>query len=208
MEICRKVTEEDEQGEKYSKEMEIFNCCKEKIREKKLRMKLIKIEFSFDESNTTLYFSSNGRVDFRELLKELAQNFCVKVKMKQVRARDETKMMGGIGRCGRMLCCCSFLSDFEPISVRMAKDQNLAMNPSKISGVCGKLLCCLNFEHEMYADLKKNLPKCGATVITHQGKGRISKQHIMEQKLSVALEDGHEIIVDLDEIRDQIILGQ
>ncbi|NPV93519.1 MAG: stage 0 sporulation family protein [Firmicutes bacterium] len=150
--VIRQGTKEDEQRvlENQAKEKEAFKTCRDKIQEHGLPMKLIDVEYTFDNSKIIFYFTAEGRVDFRELVKNLAAIFRTRIELRQIGVRDEAKMVGGIGSCGRVLCCCSFLGDFEPVSIRMAKDQNLSLNPIKISGICGRLMCCLKYESESY----------------------------------------------------------
>lgn len=154
--VIRRGTPEDERKvqENSLKEKEAFKICKEKIQEHGLPMKLIDVEYTFDNSKIIFYFTAEGRVDFRDLVKNLAAIFRTRIELRQIGVRDEAKMVGGIGSCGRMLCCCSFLGDFEPVSIRMAKDQNLSLNPIKISGICGRLMCCLKYESESYENQK------------------------------------------------------
>ncbi len=147
-----------------SREKEAFDFCLARIKERGMDMKLVRVEYLFDGSKAIFYFTADGRVDFRELVKDLAHTFHTRIEMRQIGVRDEAKMVGGIGICGRELCCSSFLRDFEPVSVKMAKEQNLALNPTKISGQCGRLLCCLGYEYETYCSLRKCLPKCGKRV--------------------------------------------
>lgn len=182
-------------------EREAFNICSNGIREREVEMKLVKVEFSFDAQKATFYFTAEERVDFRELVKDLAHHFKIKIEMKQIGLRDEAKMLGGCGPCGRELCCASFLKDFEPVSIKMAKDQNLALNPVKISGVCGRLMCCLTYEHETYKELKRNLPKVGKIVDTKEGKGRITQINLLQEKGVVELEDGKKIDVDIRDFK-------
>lgn len=154
--VIRQGTPEDEQRvlDNQNKEKEAFKTCRDKIQEHNLPMKLIDVEYTFDNSKIIFYFTAEGRVDFRELVKNLAAIFRTRIELRQIGVRDEAKMVGGIGSCGRMLCCCSFLGDFEPVSIRMAKDQNLSLNPIKISGICGRLMCCLKYESESYENAK------------------------------------------------------
>lgn len=185
------------------KENEIYEIGLEEIEKCGLPMKLVKVEYLFDGSKIIFYFTAESRVDFRELVKRLAQRFRIRIEMRQIGVRNETKIVGGIGNCGREFCCSTFLKDFEPVSVRIAKDQNLALNPAKISGVCGRLMCCLTFEHETYVDLKKDMPKCGERVLISQGKGKVVGQNIIEEKVTIELEDGKEIKVPVNEIMEE-----
>ncbi len=201
--LIRKATEED--LEKYEelreREKEAFNVCLEKITEHKLVMKLVRVEFLIDESKAIFYFTAADRVDFRELVKDLAHNFHTRIEMRQIGVRDEAKMTGGVGNCGREFCCTSFLSSFEPVSVRMAKEQNLALNPMKISGACGRLMCCLAYEHSTYIRLKKGFPKCGKKVETPFGAGKVIRQEILNNRVLVILETGEEKTISVEDIQ-------
>jgi cell fate regulator YaaT (PSP1 superfamily) len=183
------------------KEKEIYDICLAEIIRCELPMKLVKVEYLFDGSKIIFYFTAEGRVDFRELVKRLAYRFHTRIEMRQIGVRNETKIIGGIGNCGREFCCKTFLKDFEPVSVKIAKEQNLALNPAKISGVCGRLMCCLTFERDTYIDLKKNMPKCGRKVIVPEGKGEIKEQYLFEQKVTVELENGKEVKVPVSEVK-------
>jgi cell fate regulator YaaT (PSP1 superfamily) len=189
--ILRKASPEDMDLVKKntSMEKEGHQICQEKIEERGLPMKLSRVEFSFDGQRATFYFTAEGRVDFRELVRDLAHHFKTKIEMKQIGVRDEARIVGGCGPCGVQLCCASFLKDFEPVSIKMAKDQNLPLNPVKISGVCGRLLCCLVYEHEMYKDAKKRMPACGVCVRTPNGLGRVEKVDLLQEKISVSYAD-------------------
>ena len=169
--VIRMATPEDEAVEKKNrkKEKEAFKICQEKIKKHNLEMKLIDAEYTFDNNKVLFYFTADGRIDFRELVKDLASVFRTRIELRQVGVRDETKIMGGVGICGRVLCCHSFLSDFIPVSIKMAKEQNLSLNPSKISGVCGRLMCCLKNEEETYEVLNSRLPSPGDYVTTNDG---------------------------------------
>lgn len=162
--VLRVATEEDKEQVKINetKEKEAFNICLEKINQHNLPMKLIEVEYTFDNSKVIFFFTAEGRVDFRELVKELASIFRTRIELRQIGVRDEAKMLGGIGACGRVLCCHSFLGDFDPVSIKMAKEQNLSLNPAKISGICGRLMCCLKYENDVYVECNKecaNRPK-------------------------------------------------
>ncbi len=189
--VIRIATEEDEQREKENrqKEREAYRICKEKIREHQLEMKLIEAEYTFDNSKVLFYFTADGRIDFRELVKDLAGIFRTRIELRQIGVRDETKLLGGIGICGRPLCCHTWLTDFQPVSIKMAKDQNLSLNPTKISGVCGRLMCCLNNEAETYAYLNKGLPSKGDQVNTNDGRhGEVQSVNILRQSVKVIIE--------------------
>jgi cell fate regulator YaaT (PSP1 superfamily) len=163
-------------------------------------MKLVDVEYSFDRRRILFYFTSEGRVDFRNLVKDLARHFRSRIELRQIGVRDEAKMVGGLGTCGRPLCCTTCLKSFEPINIRMAKDQHLSLNPSKISGICGRLLCCLRFEHECYVEMARDLPPLGATVTTPAGEGRITDHDILSKTVKVLLEDGREAKFPLKEV--------
>lgn len=162
-----------------------FAICQDKIKDHQLRMKLVDVEYTFDRNKIIFYFTAEGRVDFRELVKDLASVFRTRIELRQIGVRDEAKMLGGIGPCGRILCCSSFLGDFEPVSIKMAKDQNLSLNPTKISGLCGRLMCCLKYEHDNYESAKDDLPRIGSEVITSYGNGRLISLNMAERTAKV-----------------------
>ena len=194
-EVLRLASEEDTERANYNrqKEREAFKLCAERIRGRRLEMKLIDAEYTFDRSKLIFYFTADGRVDFRELVKDLAGTFKTRIELRQIGVRDETKIMGGYGICGRELCCHSYLSDFVPVSIRMAKEQNLSLNPSKISGVCGRLMCCLKNEEETYEYLNRELPNCGDKVTTADGKkGKVTSINVLRQLVKVLVEEGDE----------------
>ncbi len=181
--------EDDEKAEKNrEKEREAFKICQEKIRKHQLEMKLIDAEYTFDNNKVLFYFTADGRIDFRELVKDLASVFKTRIELRQIGVRDETKILGGIGICGRPLCCHSYLSDFVPVSIKMAKEQNLSLNPTKISGVCGRLMCCLKNEQETYEDLNSRLPYVGDHVTTVDGfKGEVQSLSVLRQLVKVII---------------------
>ncbi len=188
--VIRIATDEDLKKEEQNreKEKEAFQICKEKIAKHGLEMKLVSAEYTFDNSKLLFYFTADGRVDFRELVKDLASVFRTRIELRQIGVRDETKICGGIGICGRELCCCSYMSDFCPVSIKMAKEQNLSLNPSKISGVCGRLMCCLNNEEETYEELNKHLPASGEHVTTPDGlKGDVQSVDVLRQRVRVVV---------------------
>ena len=194
--VIRMATPEDEAVEKKNrkKEKEAFKICQEKIKKHNLEMKLIDAEYTFDNNKVLFYFTADGRIDFRELVKDLASVFRTRIELRQVGVRDETKIMGGVGICGRVLCCHSFLSDFIPVSIKMAKEQNLSLNPSKISGVCGRLMCCLKNEEETYEVLNSRLPSPGDYVTTNDDlKGEVHSVNVLRQLVKVV------VVVDKDE---------
>ena len=175
------------------KEKEAFRICLEKIRKHKLEMKLIDTEYTFDNNKVLFYFTADGRIDFRELVKDLASVFKTRIELRQIGVRDETKIVGGIGICGRPLCCASYLSEFIPVSIKMAKEQNLSLNPTKISGVCGRLMCCLKNEEETYEYLNSRLPAVNDTVTTEDGlKGEVHSVNVLRQTVKVVVEVGDE----------------
>ncbi len=188
--VIRLVTKEDEIIIKANKEKEkeAFRICKEKIIKHNLDMKLVDAEYTFDNNKVLFYFTSDDRVDFRELVKDLASIFRTRIELRQIGVRDETKMCGGIGICGRELCCNKFLSDFQPVSIKMAKEQNLSLNPIKISGICGRLMCCLKYEEESYQEIKGRLPEVGDYVMTSEGQGQILTVQLLREQLRVAVE--------------------
>jgi len=190
--VIRVATRDDlrQIQENKKKTKEAIGICAKKIEEHKLDMKLVDAEYSFDRSKFIFYFTAEGRVDFRELVKDLARRFSTRIELRQIGVRDEAKIFGGYGLCGRVLCCKSFLKDFEPVTVRMAKDQSLPLNPSKISGVCGRLMCCLGYEYPVYKELLKNLPKQGETINIKEGKGRVVSVNPL--KRSIVVEVGEE----------------
>ena len=172
------------------KAKEAFGTCVNKITEHKLEMKLVQAEYSFDRSKIIFYFTANGRVDFRELVKDLAKIFKARIELRQIGVRDEARLFGGFGSCGRELCCARFLKDFEPVTIKMAKEEGLPLNPPKISGLCGRLMCCLYFEYETYKILCKGLPREGEHVNTPQGKGKVIGVNVFKRSVSVQLEEG------------------
>ena len=175
--------------ENKAKEREAFNIAIEKIKKHKLPMKLIDVEYKFDRTKILFYFTADGRIDFRELVKDLAAIFKTRIELRQIGVRDEVRRMGGKGICGRELCCCSFLNNFDAVSIKMAKEQNMSLNPSKISGLCGRLMCCLKYEQEAYEDKLQRLPKVGSIVGTLDGEGVIDNVEILKENVRVKFED-------------------
>ncbi len=200
--VIRKATPEDmEQSQRnHQLEKETFAFCLRKIRERGLNMKLVKTEVLLDRSKALFYFTSEKRVDFRELVRDLAAEFRMRIEMRQIGVRDEAKMVCGLGSCGRELCCAKFMNRFELVSVKMAKEQNLALNPTKISGICGRLMCCLAYEYPTYLELKRDLPKVGKHITTRSGKGKVIRQNVLSQTVTVELEEGGEITIHASEI--------
>ena len=178
--------------ENRQKEKEAFKICEEKIAKYKLDMNLTEVEYKFDNSKILFYFTADGRIDFRELVKELAAIFKTRIELRQIGVRDEVKRIGGNGVCGRELCCCSFLGNFETVSIKMAKEQNVSLNPSKISGNCGRLMCCLKYEQDVYEDKLKRLPKIGAIVDTEDGEGVVDSIETLKEIIRVKFKDGEE----------------
>lgn len=196
--ILRKATNEDIIQINKNKQMikDAIDACVKRIEKRKLDMKLIEAEYSFDRSKLIFYFTAEGRIDFRELVKDLAHIFKVRIEMKQIGVRDEAKLLGGFGPCGRTLCCKKFLKDFEPVTIRMAKEQKLPLNPTKISGLCGRLMCCLAFEFETYRELLKNLPKEGDVIKTQGGQAKVISVNVLTRKVLVELPEGGQTEID------------
>lgn len=192
--VIRIASEEDitHAADNDRKEKEAYNICLQKINVHKLDMKLIDVEYTFDNNKVLFYFTADGRVDFRELVKDLAAVFKTRIELRQIGVRDESKMMGGIGICGRVLCCNSFLGEFQPVSIKMAKEQSLSLNPTKISGTCGRLMCCLKYEQEAYEDLLARVPKVGAIVETPEGQGTVVEVNLLKEILKIKLDAGNE----------------
>lgn len=193
--VLRIATDEDEKmvEKNKEKEKEAFAVCKEKILKHELDMKLVNAEYTFDGSKLLFYFTADGRIDFRELVKDLAAVFRTRIELRQIGVRDETKILGGIGICGRPLCCKTYLSDFVPVSIKMAKEQSLSLNPTKISGVCGRLMCCLKNEQDTYEYLNSRLPSVGDTVMTKDGaKGEVQSVSVLRQQVKVVIDNGDE----------------
>ncbi|MBA5851401.1 stage 0 sporulation family protein [Clostridium sp. cel8] len=199
--VLRVATEEDEKkhSENKAKEKEAFSICEKKIGEHNLEMKLIDVEYTFDNNKVIFYFTADGRIDFRELVKDLASIFRTRIELRQIGVRDEAKMVGGLGPCGRVMCCSSFLGDFAPVSIKMAKEQNLSLNPTKISGICGRLMCCLNYEQDAYEDIRRRLPKVKSIVETPYGEGEVTGNSVVEESIKVKIKnkDGEDTIKEV-----------
>jgi cell fate regulator YaaT (PSP1 superfamily) len=185
----RMIVEENKQAAQ-----EAYDVCNEKVNGHQLDMKLVDVEYTFDRNKVIFYFTADGRVDFRELVKDLAAIFRTRIELRQIGVRDEAKMLGGIGPCGRMLCCSTFLGDFDPVSIKMAKDQNLSLNPTKISGLCGRLMCCLKYENDEYEAAKAQLPDIGEMIVTPQGRGKVVGLNILERVLQVELKEQDRVL--------------
>lgn len=200
--ISRKASAEELAAFQALKEKEgyAFSVCKRKIDEMKLPMKLLRAEYVFGGSKLLFYFFSEDRVDFRELVKELAKEFKVRIEMRQVGVRDEAKLIGGLGNCGNVVCCKRFLNSFSIVSIKMMKEQNLQLNPSKISGVCGRLMCCLAYEYEMYVELKKDFPKVGKRVTTSHGAGKVVKYNVLNRTVTVEMDEGKEVTLPVKDV--------
>ena len=196
--VLRIATEEDitKHFKNKDKEKDAFEICLKKIQEHGLTMKLIDVEYTFDNNKVIFYFTADGRVDFRELVKDLATIFKTRIELRQIGVRDEAKMLGGLGPCGRTLCCSTFLGDFASVSIKMAKEQNLSLNPTKISGICGRLMCCLNYEQSTYEDIRKRMPKVGSIVKTDEGTGEVFSNNIVKESVKVKIRKGEEEILE------------
>ncbi len=188
-----------------AREKEAHDFCLAKIKERGMEMKLVRVEYLFDGSKAIFYFTADGRIDFRELVKDLAHAFHTRIEMRQIGVRDESGMVGGLGVCGRELCCATFLREFAPVSVKMAKEQSLALNPTKISGQCGRLLCCLGYEFDTYCSLKKCLPKCGKRIHCGDVDGEVIKLNILEGTVTIKTDDERELVVNGEDIKPENI---
>ena len=199
--VIRIATAEDEQRAEFNakREVEAFGICQEKVEKHKLEMKLVSVEYTFDNSKIIFYFTANGRVDFRELVKDLASVFKMRIELRQIGVRDEAKMLGGLGSCGRPICCGAFLGDFQPVSIKMAKEQNLSLNPTKISGQCGRLMCCLKYEQDTYEQTLKRVPRVGKDIVTPDGVGVIVEINAIREKVKVRIRTGDDDSFELRE---------
>ncbi|AWC43151.1 stage 0 sporulation protein [Bacillus cytotoxicus] len=199
----RTIVEENKHAAK-----EAYQVCQQKVADHNLDMKLVDVEYTFDRNKIIFYFTADGRIDFRELVKDLAAIFRTRIELRQIGVRDEAKMLGGIGPCGRMLCCSTFLGDFEPVSIKMAKDQNLSLNPTKISGLCGRLMCCLKYENDEYEAAKEQLPDLDQRIQTPNGLGRVIGLNILERLIQVELVDKERIVeYTLDELINEGVVS-
>ena len=189
--LLRKATKEDlrKVEENHRKEKEALKICEQKVAEHGLEMKLVDVEYTFDNSKILFYFTADGRVDFRALVKDLASVFRTRIELRQIGVRDESKMLGGLGVCGRPFCCSSFLGEFHPVSIKMAKEQGLSLSPTKISGTCGRLMCCLKYEQDAYSDLLRHTPKVGAIVKTPYGRGLVTEVNLLARTLKVKMDN-------------------
>lgn len=202
--VIRKLTDEDRLAEEEIRrtEGEAFEFCLKKIQDRALPMKLVEVESLFDGSKIIFYFTAENRVDFRELVKDLVQKYKTRIELRQIGVRNETRIFGGMGICGREICCSTFLHNLDTVSVKMAKEQNMLLNPEKISGICGRLMCCLSYEYENYFRLKKFMPKTGKVIDTPQGRGKVVRQNLLKGTINVLMEDGKEVEIEIKEKDD------
>ncbi|MGM8213859.1 PSP1 domain-containing protein [Virgibacillus sp. W0430] len=208
--VIRIATEQDKQDVVENKEKANYalEICKDKIVKHDLDMNLVDVEYTFDRNKVIFYFTADGRIDFRNLVKDLAAMFKTRIELRQIGVRDEAKMLGGIGPCGRMLCCSTFLGDFEPVSIKMAKDQNLSLNPAKISGLCGRLMCCLKYENDDYETAKRELPDLGESIQTSYGRGKVVGLNILEKIIQIEVTENDRIIeYTLDELIEEKVIS-
>jgi cell fate regulator YaaT (PSP1 superfamily) len=208
--VIRMATEEDikRDEDNRAQEAEAREICMEKIKEHGLEMSLVNVELTFDHSKIVFFFTADGRVDFRELVKDLAGTFRMRIELRQIGVRDEAKMLSGIGICGRVLCCASFLEEFQPVSIKSAKDQGLSLNPTKISGICGKLMCCLKYEEETYAFLTKGMPQVGEIVKTPDGEGQVLSVNVLRQTAKIAVRKNPNEDATTDTYHVDVITGK
>ncbi|SES23204.1 Cell fate regulator YaaT, PSP1 superfamily (controls sporulation, competence, biofilm development) [Gracilibacillus ureilyticus] len=207
--VIRMANEKDKMLVLENKEVaeEAYNTCQVKIKEHQLEMNLVDVEYTFDRNKVIFYFTADGRVDFRNLVKDLASVFKTRIELRQIGVRDEAKLLGGIGPCGRMLCCSTFLGDFEPVSIKMAKDQSLSLNPSKISGLCGRLMCCLKYENDDYETAKRELPDLGQHIQTNFGKGKVVGLNILERLIQIEIPEKERVVeYTLDELMEEGVI--
>ncbi|MBN2853514.1 MAG: stage 0 sporulation family protein [Clostridia bacterium] len=207
-EVIRIATQEDcdRVKENQIREREAFAACLEKIRQHKIEMKLVDVEYTFDNNKILFYFTAEGRVDFRELVKDLASIFRTRIELRQIGIRDEAKILGGVGICGRALCCNTFLDEFQPVSIKMAKDQSLSLNPTKISGICSRLMCCLKYEHEAYQELLDQTPSAGSIVKTEDGQGEILSVSLLKGRIRVKIPKKDDIEIKEYSLKDVKII--
>ena len=205
--VIRKATEKDmaRREENKKKEKEAFGICEELILAHRLDMKLVEVEYSFDANKIVFFFTSDGRVDFRELVKDLASRFHTRIELRQIGVRDEAKMLGGLGICGRPFCCSSFLGEFQPVSIKMAKEQSLSLNPTKISGTCGRLMCCLKYEQDCYEEFLRTTPKAGALVETPEGRGVVVEVNLLTGILKVKLDKKPDVPLSIDKSEVKVL---
>lgn len=202
--VYRIANEKDlrQRSNNLSLERRAYTFCMDCIRKDRLKMNLFSVESTFDASRLTFFFTADGRVDFRKLVKRLVKEFRTRIEMRQVGIRNQAKMCGGIGRCGREICCSAFIEKFEPVSIKMAKQQGLSLNPTKISGQCGRLMCCLTYENKTYQQLKSSFPKVGKTIRTRENKGKVIRHNVIGGRIAIRLDDGAEMEISVDEIEN------
>ena len=202
--IVRKATEEDIRSSESNRglEEEAYDFCRMRIGERRLPMSLVEVESNFDRSKLIFYFTADNRVDFRELVKDLVQRYKTRIELRQIGARNQSRIFGGLGICGRKICCTNFLYSLDRVSIKMAKEQNMPLNPEKISGLCGRLMCCLAFEFDSYLDMKRGMPKCGKRITTPEGTGRVLRQNILKGTISVEIEGGKEVEIDSKRLKE------
>src|SRR5690625_3142953 len=208
--VLRIATIEDKENVAENEQLasEALSLCIHKVQTHKLDMNIVDVEYTFDRNKIIFYFTAEGRIDFRDLVKDLAAKFKTRIELRQIGVRDEAKLLGGIGPCGRMLCCSTFLGDFEPVSIKMAKDQSLSLNPAKISGLCGRLMCCLKYENDHYEDTNKQLPDMGKEISTTYGEGKVVGLNLLEELIQVELHEDETIIeYTIDELIDENIIS-
>jgi len=209
--VIRIADEKDARTVEQNREaaLRALDICVKKVADHQLKMKLVDVEYTFDRNKIIFYFTADGRVDFRELVKDLASVFRTRIELRQIGVRDEAKILGGIGPCGRQLCCSTWLGDFAPVSIKMAKDQNLSLNPTKISGLCGRLMCCLKYEHDSYESAKEELPEVGSRVMTSLGPGKVVAIYVKERKADVRLDETGKIEkFSCDDIVEETLVGE
>ena len=206
--VIRIATEKDEKIREdfKSKEQDALKTCEEKVKKHNLPMHLVDVEYKYDGTKLIFYFTAEGRIDFRELVKDLAAVFRTRIELRQIGVRDEVRRMGGNGMCGRQLCCCSFLGNFETVSIKMAKEQNLSLNPSKISGMCGRLMCCLKYEECVYSEKLKRIPGIGSIVKTSEGTGEVTSIETLKETVRVKYKDGDEVYFKKHELKDIVVI--
>ncbi len=201
-------TDKDNVAENERLATKALRVCATKIDDHRLEMNLVDVEYTFDRNKVIFYFTAEGRIDFRDLVKDLAAQFKTRIELRQIGVRDEAKLLGGIGPCGRMLCCSTFLGDFDPVSIKMAKDQSLSLNPAKISGLCGRLMCCLKYENDNYEDAKKQLPDLGEEIVIAEGSGKVVGLNLLEALIEIKIYEDETIIeYTLDELIDENIIS-
>ncbi|QSZ27422.1 stage 0 sporulation family protein [Aceticella autotrophica] len=206
--VLRIASDEDTEHYNNNKacEIEAYNICLKKIHEHDLNMKLIDVEYTFDNNKIIFYFIADGRIDFRDLVKDLASIFKTRIELRQIGVRDEAKIIGGLGPCGRPLCCSTFLGDFEPVSIKMAKDQNLSLNPTKISGICGRLMCCLKYEQEVYEEIRAQLPAVGSMIKVNDKEMRVAEVDVVRRKLKVKMKNAEGIEILKECSPEEVVL--